>query len=120
MCAVVLLVRYTVFDKSDIESSFGAKNDYKQEKVFYDNKTYEQEKAFYDNKEYDKTAELYKKACDGGHMRGCSNLGVMYAKGEGVEKDLDKAADLYKKVYDNNIKLCADILFLRLIQIREF
>ncbi|WP_321245970.1 hypothetical protein [Campylobacter sp.] len=35
-------------------------------------------------------------------------------------KRLDKAADLYKKVYDNNIKLCADILFLRLIQTRKF
>ena len=29
-------------------------------------------------------------------------------------KKLDKAADLYKKVYDNNIKLCADILFFAL------
>ena len=87
VCIVIVLVRYTVFDKSDTESSFGAKNDYKQEKVFYDNKTYEQEKAFYDNKEYDKTAELFKKACDGGEMLGCANLGSMYTNGNGVEKD---------------------------------
>ena len=84
VCIVIVLVRYTVFDKSDIESSFGAKNDYKQEKVFYDNKTYEQEKAFYDNKEYDKTAELFKKACDSGNMHGRHYLGFMYDNGNGV------------------------------------
>ena len=64
VCAVVLLVG----DKSGIESSFGAE------------KTYEQGEAFYNNKEYDKAAELYKKACDGGDMDGCRNLGVMYEK----------------------------------------
>ena len=45
VCTVVLLVGDTVLDKSDIESSFGAK-----------------------------------KACDGGNMHGCRNLGVMYEK----------------------------------------
>ena len=41
-----------------------------------------------------------KKACDGGNMRGCGKLGVMYEKGNGVEKDLGKAAQLYKKACD--------------------
>ena len=41
-----------------------------------------------------------KKACDGGDMLGCSNLGSMYAKGSGVEKDLGKAVELYKKACD--------------------
>ena len=41
-----------------------------------------------------------KKACDAGDMRGCHDLGVMYADGKVVEK-----------VCDNNIKLCADIFF---------
>ena len=31
--------------------------------------------------------ELYKKACDGGNMLGCRNLGVMSEKGKLVEKD---------------------------------
>ena len=75
VCAVVLLVGYIVLDRSGIElPSFGAKNDY------------EQGIAFYNNKEYDKAAELFKKACDGGEMLGCSNLGFMYAHGNGVEK----------------------------------
>ena len=70
VCAVVLLVG----DKSGIESSFDVK------------KAYEQGEVFYNNKEYDKAAELLKKACDGGKMSGCYNLGFMYAHGNGVEK----------------------------------
>ena len=85
VCAVVLLVG----DKSGIElPSFGAKKDY------------EQGIAFYNNKEYDKAAELFKKACDGGNMRGCSNLGTMYDDGIGVEKNEQKAVELYKKACD--------------------
>ena len=84
VCAVVLLVG----DKSGIESSFDAE------------KTYEQGKAFYDNKEYDKAFEPLKKACDGGDMRGCFNLGLMYAFGSGVEEDFGKAAELLKKACD--------------------
>ncbi|MCI6178773.1 MAG: sel1 repeat family protein, partial [Campylobacter sp.] len=84
VCAVVLLVG----DKSGIESSFDAK------------KAYEQGRAFYNNKEYDKAVELYKKACDGGDMRGCRSLGTMYANGNGVEKDFSKAVELYKKACD--------------------
>ena len=33
-------------------------------------------------------------------MRGCGKLGVMYEKGNGVEKDLGKAAELFKKACD--------------------
>ena len=84
VCAVVLLVG----DKSGIESSFGAKKDY------------EQGIAFYDNKDYDKAFESFKKACDDGNMRACHNLGVMYEKGNGVEKNEQKAVELYKKVCD--------------------
>ena len=89
LCVVVVLVGYIVLDKSGIQlPSFGAK------------KAFEQGIAFYNNKEYDKAFELFKKACDGGEMRGCVTLGVMYADGDGVEKDLGKAAQLYKKACD--------------------
>ena len=88
VCAVVLLVGDTVLDKSGTQSSFDPKKDY------------EQVEAFYNNKEYDKAAELFKKACDGGKMSGCYNLGVMYNNGNGVEKDLGKAAELFKKACD--------------------
>ena len=89
VCAVVLLVGDTVLDKSGIESSFDPKKDY------------EQGEAFYNNKEYDKAAELFKKVCDGGEVRGCYNLGVMYEKGNGVEKNFSKAVELYKKACDD-------------------
>ena len=84
-CVAVLLVGYVVLDKSGIQSSFDTK------------KAYDQGKAFYNNKEYDRAAELFKKVCDGGEMRGCNNLGVMYTNGDGVEKNEQKAAELYKK-----------------------
>ena len=44
--------------------------------------------------------DLYKKACDGGEMYGCYNLGTIYANGNGVEKDFSKAAELFKKACD--------------------
>ena len=88
VCAVVLLVGDTVLDKSDIESSFDAK------------KAYEQGEAFHNNKEYDKAAELFKKACDDGNICGCNNLGAMYEKGFGVEKNEQKAVELFKKACD--------------------
>ena len=91
VCVVVLLVGDTVLDKSGTQSSFDTK------------KAYEQGETFYNNKEYDKAAELYKKACDGGNMSGCFNLGIMYANGNGVEKDLGKAAELFKKACDSDI-----------------
>ena len=73
VCVAVLLVGYIVLDRSGIElPSFDAKKDY------------EQGIAFYDNKDYDKAFESFKKACDGGNMRACHNLGVMYEKGNGV------------------------------------
>ena len=102
VCAVVLLVGDTVLDKSGIESSFDPKKDY------------EQGIAFYDNKDYDKAFESFKKACDGGNMRGCHNLGVMYEKGNGVEKDQIKQLICINKVCDNDIEECADILFFAL------
>ena len=89
VCAVVLLVGDTVFDKSGIELP-----------IFGANKAYKQGIAFYNNKEYDKAAELFKKACDGENMRGCYNLGLMYEKGKGVEEDFSKAAQLYIKACD--------------------
>ena len=75
VCVVIVLVGYVVLYKSGTQSSFDA------------NKAYKQGIAFHNNKEYDKAFELYKKACDGGEMHGCYNLGTIYANGNDVEKD---------------------------------
>ncbi|MDY5466812.1 MAG: tetratricopeptide repeat protein [Campylobacter sp.] len=89
VCAVIVLVGYIALDRSGIElPSFDAKKDY------------EQGIAFYNNKEHDKAFESFKKACDGGDMRGCRSLGAMYDNGIGVEKNEQKAVELYKKVCD--------------------
>ena len=98
VCVVIVLVGYIALDRSGIESSFDA------------NKAYEQGIAFYNNIESDKAAELFKKACDGGEMLGCHNLGAMYQKGDGVEKNVKKAMDLYKKACDGGDMLgCSNL-----------
>jgi hypothetical protein len=41
---------------------------------------------------------LYEKACEGGEMSMCNNLGVCYNKGEcGLSRDEIRAEQLYKK-----------------------
>lgn len=45
--------------------------------------------------------QLYQKACDGGVMEGCFNIGVYYAEGKGVKQDFSKAKSLFGKVCDS-------------------
>lgn len=40
------------------------------------------------------------KSCDDGNARACSDLGLLYTKGEGVPKDAARAAQLYQKACD--------------------
>ena len=46
---------------------------------------------------YIKANELYKKACNGGHINACFGLASSYYKGEGVKQNYIKAIELYKK-----------------------
>ena len=62
----------------------------------------------YKKGDYQKAAELYQKACDGGSADGCSNLGVLYAKGRGANQDYQKAAELYQKACDLGDRLGCD------------
>jgi len=39
-----------------------------------------------------KAAELFERACEGGQIFACRNLGHMYVEGDGVDKDLQKGA----------------------------
>ena len=101
VCAVVLLVGDTVLDKSDIESSFGAKKACDGGNMRgCSNLGSRYAIGNGVEKDLGKAAELFKKACDGGEMLGCSRLGIMYAIGNGVEEDLDKAVQLFKKACD--------------------
>ncbi|MFA6137697.1 MAG: tetratricopeptide repeat protein [Sulfurimonas sp.] len=38
---------------------------------------------------------LYTKACDGGNMHACINLGLLYGSGDGVKQDTKKAKELF-------------------------
>ena len=55
----------------------------------------------YDKGDYQKAAQLYQKACDGGNAMGCSNLGGLYADGQGVRQNYQKATELWQKACDN-------------------
>lgn len=47
-----------------------------------------------------KAFKFYKKACDGGHARGCFGLGGFYFEGKEVTKDDKKALEFFKKACD--------------------
>ncbi len=53
--------------------------------------------------DYDKAAELYVKACEGGDVFGCQNVGTMYFKGEGVKADLIKGLGYIKMACDKGL-----------------
>ena len=46
---------------------------------------------------------MYEKACDGGIVAKCYNLGHLYFEGEGVTKDLKHAATLFRKSCDGGV-----------------
>ena len=43
-----------------------------------------------------RAAALFERACVGGVMVGCTNLGRMYGVGAGVPEDSARASDLYE------------------------
>ena len=56
--------------------------------------------AAYNAKNYAEARQLYTKACDGGNMSGCNNLGYMYRQALGVTQDYTRARQLYTKACD--------------------
>ena len=55
----------------------------------------------------------HQKACDCGYAEGCSNLGTMYEKGEGVPQDHTRAASLYEQACGAGSALgCRNLGFL--------
>ncbi len=51
----------------------------------------------YEKQDFSKAKGYFEKACDLNNGGGCSNLGVLYQNGQGVEKNLTKAAYFYSK-----------------------
>ncbi|GAA8311539.1 hypothetical protein HpBT189_02430 [Helicobacter pylori] len=51
----------------------------------------------YEKQDFSQARKYFEKACGLNNGGGCSNLGVLYQNGQGVEKDLIKAAYLYSR-----------------------
>ena len=49
---------------------------------------------------YKKALQLYRKSCDGGDAKGCTDLGYQYHYGKGVSQSYKKALQLYRKACD--------------------
>lgn len=56
----------------------------------------------YKAKDYQKAKELFEKACDDKDAKACLNLGLLYAKGQGVEQNYQKAREFLQKACDGN------------------
>ena len=53
-------------------------------------------------------------------MNGCYNLGLMYADGNGVEKDLSKAVELFKKACNGgNMHGCRGLDVIYKLKVNE-
>jgi hypothetical protein len=59
-------------------------------------------KNAFEKGDFSKAVILYKKACDNNDLRGCVNLGDLYASGNGITQDNVQAVSLYTKACDKN------------------
>ncbi len=48
--------------------------------------------------DYEKALKFNQKACDGGVLAACANLGLMHASGQGTDENFAKAAELFERV----------------------
>lgn len=65
-----------------------------------------------DLKRYGEAKVVAEKACAGGDMDACGNLGYLYYEGDGVPQDYAQAVSLFKKACDGgNGSSCADLGF---------
>ena len=66
--------------------------------------------AAYNSGDKQKASKLFKKACDGGNITACFNLGIMYDNGYGVRQNKQTASKLWKKACDGgNITSCYNL-----------
>lgn len=56
--------------------------------------------SYYEKGNYSEAIKFYSKACDSGDADGCTNLGTMYKRGQGVKQNNSKAKELFGKACD--------------------
>lgn len=61
---------------------------------------YKKGRRYYKREEYGEAARLFRKAADRGHAAASRALGVLYARGDGVEQDFEKAVTWARKAAD--------------------
>jgi len=61
---------------------------------------YKEGMVLYLQKRYEEARALFEKACDGGEITGCYNLGSLYQNGQGVSQDYAQARTLDQKACD--------------------
>ncbi|GAA6805712.1 hypothetical protein BTM505_08150 [Helicobacter pylori] len=67
----------------------------------------------YDKQDFSKAREYFEKACDLNNGGGCSDLGLLYEYGQGVEKNLIKASQFYSKACKLGYQLACEMLKLK-------
>ena len=58
---------------------------------------FERAEDFYENNQLKKAFDLFNKSCKEGDLQSCSNVGLMYALGDGVAQNIEKAKKLLTK-----------------------
>jgi len=66
----------------------------------WSDKIYEQGGELYQTEHFTQAADAYRRACDEGSAKACTNLGFMYKNGQGVPRDFQRAGRLYRQGCD--------------------
>ena len=61
---------------------------------------FNQGKTLFDQKRYGEARPLWEKACDGGEMSACANLGMLYQDSKSVSQDFANARALFQQACD--------------------
>jgi TPR repeat protein len=70
-------------------------------------------KALYDNQHFAEAVVLFERACKGGVMESCDDLGFAFNTGRGVVMSVTRAFELYKKACDGGFALgCYNLGYL--------
>ena len=71
---------------------------------------YEKGAAQFLKGQYGKAASSYEKACNASNPLACTDLGLMYRRGQGVKKNYRRAVDLYRRGCDGGNALgCSNL-----------
>lgn len=72
-------------------------------------------RIYYQDGQFESALKLFKKSCNGGFARGCSNVGMMHVHGEGTVRDLSAAGHYFEMACEKEYqKACTELMFMYL------